>query len=133
MCTLPAFQDRPLIYLAAPYSNPDPSRKQENAEAIDRAESFLIACGFGVFNPVRNARFCPVRDNSERDWYEYDLVFLRRCDAVVVMMREGWMESRGVEIEVGEAHRLRKPVWYMSPDRWNAKSWQVPVRMASLW
>ena len=42
--------------------------------------------------------------------YEYSMDWLRRCDALLVV--EGWEESAGTKVEIGEAVSLGKPVFY---------------------
>jgi hypothetical protein len=40
--------------------------------------------------------------------------YLERCDEVVVLMLDGWLESAGVQAEVRIAREFGKPVRYLA-------------------
>lgn len=49
-------------------------------------------------------------------WSQIDFPMIERCDRLVVVQLEGWMQSVGVAAEIDLASRLRKPVLFI--ERW---------------
>jgi len=43
---------KPLIYLASPYSHPDPSVRQERYEAACKATAAMMRQGYHVYSPI---------------------------------------------------------------------------------
>src|SRR5450759_2183999 len=72
---------RPLVYIAGPYSKPD--LIQNIYDSIQEAE-VLLAEGLAVPHiPHLTAMWHLVKPHAIEFWYEYDLVILARCDAVL--------------------------------------------------
>jgi hypothetical protein len=97
-----AYQDRPLVYVAGPYTKPDPV---ENTNAVIALASELI--DEGLVTPVvphLTLLWHLVRPRPLDFWYAYDVAILKRCDAVFRMAGE----SRGadMEVEFAEDHGL---------------------------
>ena len=57
-------------------------------------------------------QFC----NTEVDWYEPDLEFLRRCDVLLVLTLRDWKRSEGVKLEIQEAENNGIPTIYSDPE-----------------
>jgi hypothetical protein len=87
-----------LIYLASPYSHPDPLVREARFDAACRATVDLIRAGHVVFSPIVHghplARFGLPTDWSF--WQRFDEEHLRRCCEVLVLQADGWRESEGV-------------------------------------
>ena len=99
-----------LVYLAAPYTNIPPSERF----FIDYETVTMIKDeGLLVFSPISYSgpRLDGVADGLI-DWYAFDLRMLRKCDKLVVLMLDGWRESKGVGLEIAEAERLGMPIEY---------------------
>lgn len=100
---------KPLVYVAAPYTNPDPV--ENTHRAIAACDELL---GDGIVTPV-----CPhlsivwhlVKPRPYKDWLAYDIELLRRCDAVLRLPGE----SSGADGEVDEAEVIGIPVFYGVP------------------
>ena len=111
-----------MIYLASPYTHPDPAVREQRFEAACRAAAALTRAGHIVFSPVAHSH--PIAQYGlPTDWGYWertDRAFLERCDLLVVLMLDGWRESRGVAEEIGLAHGLGLPVRYLLPDRLEA-------------
>lgn len=104
-----------LYYLANPYSHPD---------EVVREQRFLIACdvagwllqqGVFVYSPIAHTHPIACRCELPKGWdfwRSYDLSILTRCDAMIVVMSDGWDTSKGVaeEIRVADASM---PIHYM--------------------
>ncbi|MCY2986432.1 MAG: DUF1937 family protein [Planctomycetota bacterium] len=107
-----------MIYLAMPYSNPDPAVREVRFQAACRATAELMRAGRTVFSPVVHSHpltaFGLPTDWSY--WERCDREFLRRCDEVVVLMLDGWTQSVGVQAEIRLAAELAKPVSFLNPE-----------------
>ncbi|GIV04148.1 MAG: hypothetical protein KatS3mg082_2703 [Nitrospiraceae bacterium] len=107
-----------MIYLASPYSHPDPTVREERFHAACRAAAALLRTGHAVFSPIAHSHAL-ARHGLPTDWKfwePFDREYLERCDEVVVLMLAGWRESVGVREEVRIARELGKPVRYVAPE-----------------
>lgn len=106
-----------MIYLASPYTHPDPAVREQRYRAACRVTASLIEAGDIVFSPIVHSH--PMADyglpSTWGFWRRQDQAFLERCDEVVVLTLDGWGESAGVQGEIGIAHELGKPVRYLCP------------------
>jgi nucleoside 2-deoxyribosyltransferase len=68
---------RPLVYIAGPYTRPDPV--QNTRAAMDMAEK-LLAAGYTPIIPHLCLAWDMVYPKPGTFWYEYDLAILKRCD-----------------------------------------------------
>ena len=82
-----------LIYLASPYSHPDPAVRKQRFEDVCRCAAKLILQGQVVFCPIahshpiellmEDARFS--EDIGWDFWSKQDIPFMERCDRFVVV------------------------------------------------
>jgi hypothetical protein len=107
-----------MIYLASPYSHPDPTVREERFREACRAAAKLISLGRIVFSPIAHSHPITVHGLpiDWRFWERFDRWQLERCDVVAVLMIDGWAASVGVQAEIRLATELGKPVSYLSPD-----------------
>ena len=108
-----------MIYLASPYSHPDPAVREARFRAVCREAAEMIRSGTQVFSPVAHthpiaAYGLPMEWAS---WEKYDRMFLEMCSEVWVLMLDGWRESKGVQAEIGIARELGRPVLYVEAAR----------------
>lgn len=97
---------KPLIYLAAPYTNPDPVM---NTRTAIRVATLLVDDGRCTpIVPHLTMFWHLVAPRPIEYWYAYDLEVMARCDYVLRLAGE----STGADAEVKEAHRLGIPVVY---------------------
>ena len=105
-----------MIYLASPFTHPDPAVRQRRFEAACRAAAALIAQGKTVFSPIAHS-FGICAFGIPHDWafwQRHDRRYLDVCDEVVVLMLDGWRESVGVQAEISAARELGKPVTFLA-------------------
>lgn len=111
---------RPLVYLAAPYTKPDPI---ENTHRAIATASVLIE--EGVVTPVVPHLTLVWHLLEPRDvkfWYEYDIAILARCDALLRLPGE----SQGADVESEEATRRAIPVFVDRDELYAwARKWRV--------
>lgn len=90
----------PLVYLAAPYSNPDPVA---NTHKVVQTATAMVEAG--IVTPVvphLSLLWHAITPRPVEFWYAYDLLLLARCDAVLRFPGA----STGADAEVAEAERL---------------------------
>jgi len=106
-----------MIYLASPYTHPDPAVREARYQAACRAAAELMRRGKIVFAPIAHSHGI-TQCGLPSDWTYWqacDRKHLENCDEVVVLMLEGWEESVGVHAEIRIARELGKPVSYLEP------------------
>src|SRR4249920_519353 len=104
-----------MIYLASPYSHPDPAIRDQRYVAACRATVRLLLGGQSVFSPIVHGHPL-VQLGLSGDWLfwaRHDQWHLSRCDEVLVLALSGWEESEGVQAEIDLAQRLGKVIRYL--------------------
>lgn len=108
-----------MIYLASPYSHPDPEVREQRFELACRAAARLIWDGHAVFCPIAHTH--PIAKyglpTTWDFWQAQDRKILELCEELWVLTIDGWMQSRGVEFEMQIARELGKPIRYVSLDQ----------------
>jgi len=89
-----------MIYLASPYSHPDP---------LIRKTRFLLAEEFvannfpkHIYSPIVHYHEMALKFNLESDfqnWKQINFDMIRRADAFWILDIDGWYESKGVTAE----------------------------------
>lgn len=93
-----------LVYLAGPYSKPDPVENMHRAIKI--ADGLLDVCV--PFIPHLTGTWHMVSPKPYPEWLALDLAYLARCDAVYRF--DG--ESSGADGEVNHALELGIPIFH---------------------
>ena len=108
-----------MIYLASPYSHPDPAVRKQRFCTACRVTAELLRAGQLVFSPIAHSHGIAEHNLpcTWSFWEPFDRWFLERCDELVVLMLDGWQESVGVQAEIQLAHALGKPVRYITPGK----------------
>ena len=99
-----------LIYLASPFSHPDPVVREQRFEAACRAAAKLTRQGRTTYSPIVHS-FNLCRYDLPLDWQfwqKHDLRFLEMCSEVIVLKLPQWEKSVGVQAEIAAA---RARVW----------------------
>ncbi len=107
-----------MIYLASPYSHPDPTVRERRFREACRAAAQFMRTGQAVFSPIAHGHcICTYGLPTDwRFWEPFDRHQLARCDEVVVLTLDGWRESVGVQSEIRIAAEYGIPVRYVAPD-----------------
>ena len=107
-----------MIYLASPYSHPDPAIREQRYHAACRATAALLRIGHTVFSPIVHSH--PLASlglpTDWKFWARFDRDHLERCDEVWVLTLDGWRESVGVREEIRIARQLGRPVRRLAPE-----------------
>ena len=105
---------RRLVYLAVPYSSPDPAVREHRFHLVNQAAAALMRQGIHVFSPISHTH--PILTEGELPtgfdyWEEYDRAMLGACCALVVLAIEGWNRSVGVAREIEIAKEMGLPIF----------------------
>lgn len=107
-----------MIYLASPYSHADEAVREARFRAVCRHAAHMMRAGRFVFSPIAHTH--PIAafglPGDWAYWEQYDRAMLARCSELIVLMLDGWRESKGVQAEIGIAASLGKPVSYATPE-----------------
>lgn len=105
-----------MIYLASPYTHPDAAVREQRFREACHTAAALMRVGHVVYAPVVHGH--PLAEHGVpgdwRTWEQSGREHLARCDEVVVLVLDGWLESAGVAAEVQIAGELGKPVRYLA-------------------
>lgn len=101
------------IYLACPYSHPDPRIRQYRYEVVTRFAAELIQKGFIVYSPITHSHPIALIADLPTGWDYWQVVdesFLEWCHEMHIVCLPGWKESTGLKAETELALSLGKPV-----------------------
>lgn len=101
---------QPLIYIAGPYSHPDPAA---NTRRMIKVAEALLRLNVTPLVPHLCLVWQLVRPRPYQFWLEYDLQLLLRADAVLRVPGR----SEGADAEVTHARQLRIPVLHPASGR----------------
>ena len=106
----------PLIYLAAPFSHPDPEVSRRRIEEVNRYAAQLLSRGALAFSPLSHGAQLDSPDIPDSVWYELGLRIMESCDELWLLALDGWEDSEGVRMELERAWQLDIPVYIVNPD-----------------
>lgn len=101
-----------MIYLASPYSDPNPEVKEQRFNDVCRAAAELMRRGILIFSPIAHTH--PIANfglpSGWEFWRQFDYHHIETSEQVWVLTLPGWADSVGVSAEVEIAKELGKPV-----------------------
>jgi hypothetical protein len=109
-----------VIYLACPYTHPDPEIRRRRFEAATKAAAELIRQGNIVYSPITMTHPIDMelagRANTLGSdyWVAFDEAFMEMCSEIVILQLDGWQESSGIARELDYFRSAGKPIRYMS-------------------
>ena len=107
-----------MIYLASPYTDPDPVVMEQRFDAVCRKAGELMKVGEVVYSPIAHTHPIAVRTGLPRDWeywQRFDREMLRGASEVRILKLPGWETSKGVNAERAIARELGIPVVEIDP------------------
>lgn len=108
-----------MIYLASPYSHPDPLIVKTRFLLAEQATAILLQRKEWVYSPIVHCHELSQRYELPGDfayWQGYNIDMLRRCDMLTVLTIPGWRESVGVTAELTVARTLNMPLTQVTPE-----------------
>lgn len=103
-------------YLASPYSHPNPNVRLARFTTVCIAAGQLMNAGEIIFSPIAHTHPIAVTCDLPLGfdyWEKYDREMLAACDEIIVLMLDGWRESKGVQAEIAIMKEMGKPVRFM--------------------
>lgn len=107
-----------MIYLASPYSHPDPvEREKRYLEAMRKLRLYILE-GIACFSPIVHSHEMAKIYNMGRAWeawQQYNKEMLKHCWEVHILTLDGWRESEGIKQEIAWASEFEIPCLEVSP------------------
>lgn len=107
-----------MIYIASPYSHPDPNIRRERYERVLEFTAKCINDGMVVYSPIVHNHNIAVHYGVPCGWdfwHRFDREMIQASEALLVFCDAGWTESIGVQEEIKIAQELGKPVSHFWP------------------
>ena len=115
-----------LVYIASPYAHDDMLVVNERVKSVTDVTCDIILKLSDIVVPFSPIAYTHGLDQTikqrnselgsdkpiEIDWYTFDLVYLLRCDALLVLELKGWQQSMGVALEIAFAKKHEIPIIY---------------------
>lgn len=107
------------IYLASPYSSPDPDLMQKRYEVTRAHVAAALRAGVTMFSPIvhchplANAHTLPVDFDF---WQVHNEAMLAEASDLYILTLSGWKTSKGVIAELYFARQRGIPVRLVSPE-----------------
>jgi len=108
-----------MIYLASPYSDPDPNVQERRFVEVCRAAGRLMAAGHLIFSPIAHTHPIACQGNLPKDykfWRRYDEEMLQCASEIWILTLPGWRTSSGVAAEAHYAMTHDQPLRLVAPD-----------------
>ena len=118
-CAPPICSAKTLVYLATPYSHPNPDVREERFRAVNKAAADLMRSGLHIYSPISHTHPIAMAGDLPLGWdywQAYDRAILSACCKLIVLKLDGWKDSKGVAGEIAIAHELGLDVEYHSPN-----------------
>jgi nucleoside 2-deoxyribosyltransferase len=110
---------RRIIYLAGPYTHPDPFVRENRYAALTEAAAKLIKDGHIVFSPITHLHpvdaFLRPTEYDTDWWFALDEPFMAACTELVILTLDGWEDSKGTAAERAWFEERGLPVTFMEP------------------
>jgi hypothetical protein len=105
-----------LVYLATPYSHPDPAVRERRYREVTRVAAEMMRRGDLVFSPITHSHPIALEGGMPTDWQywqAFDAAVLGACRKLAVLMQPGWIKSAGVAAEIRLAGKMGIPVEHL--------------------
>jgi hypothetical protein len=111
---------RDVLYLACPYTDPDPAVRQSRFETATAVAADFIRQGRIVYSPITMTHpidmvLAGAANTLGSDyWVAFDEAFMDMCSELIVIQLDGWQQSSGIKREIAYFKEQRKPIKYVS-------------------
>jgi len=96
-------KDKPIEYLAIPYSADDEYVMDFRAKISDMICADLMNKGRLIYAPISSCHHIAKKYGLPRDWKFWrrlDREFIKICGKIVIITLDGWRESTGIKAEI---------------------------------
>ncbi len=107
-----------VFFLSSPYSQSKKIEKERYLKAVAFVAQRMNLGEF-ILSPIVHCHEVAVRHKlptSWEYWRDYCVAMISRCDAVYVLMLDGFETSNGVRDEIQIARELNKEIIYINED-----------------
>jgi Domain of unknown function (DUF1937) len=110
-----------VIYLACPYTDPDPVIRQARFELATAVAADLIRAGHIVYSPITMTHPIDVllagasNTLGSEYWVAFDEAFMEMCSEMIIIRLDGWQQSNGIRREIAYFTGRKRPIRYMDP------------------
>lgn len=114
------------IYLAIPYSDPDPLIREMRFRMANARAAELMDQGVVVFSPISHSHTMAVAHGlplSFSYWAPSARVFLEVSREIEVIRADGWEKSVGVQGEMAIMRNLERPIRFFDPSELEGFEW----------
>lgn len=104
------------IYLAGPYSHPDPEVRRARYDALTEVYATICRRGLVCYSPITHSHVAAERHGlpgCAGYWERTNRAFFDACNELWILKLDGWRESVGVRQETWWAMQRRIPVRYL--------------------
>lgn len=105
------------IYVASPYSHPDPVVVQRRYDMVCYYVAHAIPQGHTLFSPILHCHYLSRQyshlGTDAKSWLGYNKIMQRYAASTLVLMIPGWQESIGVQGEIEYATHINQPIEYV--------------------
>jgi hypothetical protein len=105
-----------MIYLASPYSHENDAVRIQNYSIVSAKAAELVSQGLVVVSPITYGHTLLGFQDMPSDWQfwkNFCISILDKCDKMLVYQMPGWLESRGVQEEIGHAQFNNIPIEFI--------------------
>ena len=107
-----------LVYLATPYSDPNPFVREARFKAVNRQAAELMRQGVHIYSPISHTHPIALAGDLPKGWdywEQYDRTILAACTRMIVFRQPGWERSKGVAAEMAIAKEMGLPIEFIDP------------------
>lgn len=111
-------------YIASPYSHQDLKVQQLRYERVLAFTASALSSGKHVYSPIVHNHPMSLQYTLPCGfdfWRDYNFAMIHRCDELIVLMLDGWKQSKGVAGEINYAKSRGIPVRYVKPPKLQKK------------
>lgn len=104
------------VYLASPYTHPDPLVREERYIRTAATLATLLRNRVWTYSPIVHCHELAKTWGLPHDakfWFDYDMAMLAKADSLSVLMLDGWHKSVGVKGEMAAAKALGLPITFI--------------------
>jgi hypothetical protein len=108
--------NKPFIYLAVPYSHPDPAIRELRFKQVNYVAGKMMVAGDLVLSPISHSHPIAMAVELPVDWKYWQKMceaWVSVCYKLVVLRLAGYTTSTGVTAEIKLAKELNIPIEYV--------------------
>ncbi len=109
-----------MIYLASPYTHKSAYIQHQRFKVVCAVAAKLMSEGKIIFSPIAHGHPIALVGKLPTDWdywEKFDKEFLNASESMIVLMLDGWEESKGVQAEIKYFTELNRPINHYLPGK----------------